>query len=143
MTSQITEINRPVIQKLVKELEPLMKNIVSNYGLDASYKRGSYSDSFVNMTFEVVVPGIHEEEVNDMAKDLGAHFSIGDEYTDSKGETFRITGINTKARKNKVLLLRVRDGERYVTSIVGVNSRMRFEKAKARAEKAKARGWKE
>ena len=134
MTSQITEINRPVIQKLVKELEPLMKNIVSNYGLDVSYKRGNFGFSSVDLTFEIVVPEAHEEQLNAIGNMYGAEFKIGDEYSDHTGTTFRVTGFNANARKNRAQIIRLSDGGHYRTTIQHINARMRFEKAKAQGK---------
>lgn len=134
MVAKIKELDKKVVRKLAVELAEVMGKTLKKYGLDVSYKRGLVDFSSVDMTFEVVVPEAHEEQLNAIGNMYGAEFKIGDEYSDHKGTTYRVTGFNPKAHKNTVQVTRLFDNGKYKTSIRNVNSLMRFEKAKAKGK---------
>ena len=134
MTEQIKELDRKVVEKLSVELEEVVAKTLEKYGLDVSYKRGNFGFSSVDLTFEIVVPEAHEEQLNAIGNMYGAEFKIGDEYSDHTGTTFRVTGFNANARKNRAQIIRLSDGGHYRTTIQHINARMRFEKAKAQGK---------
>lgn len=135
MVAKIKKLDKKVARKLAVELEEVIAKTVEKYGLDVSYKRGLVDPSFVDMTFEIVVPEAHEEQLNDIGNMYGAEFKIGDEYSDPRGTTYRVTGFNPKAPKNTVEVIRLSDNGKYKTTIRSINSRIRFEKAKAKGGK--------
>ncbi len=134
MVAKIKELDRKVVEKLSVELEEVIAKTLEKYGLDVSHKRGNFGFSSVDLTFEIVVPEAHEEQLNAIGNMYGAEFKIGDEYSDHKGTTYRVTGFNPKAHKNTVQVTRLFDNGKYKTSIRNVNSLMRFEKAKAKGK---------
>ena len=134
MTEQIKELDKHVVRELAVELAEVMGKTLKKYGLDVSYKRGLVDPSFVDLTFEIVVPEAHEDHLNSIGDMYGAEFKIGDEYSDHTGTTFRVTGFNANARKNRAQIIRLSDGGHYRTTIQHINSRMRFEKAKAQGK---------
>lgn len=116
----LTKINKATCQHLRKDVEQALKTVADKHGIRITTGRGTFTDADFTMKIEMAVIG--EGGVNLKAKlefeQLAAfvglkpeHFGL--EFT-SGGERYQIVGIKSRATAKPVLVLRLRDGQRFV-----------------------------
>ena len=120
MSEVITSIDKSTIKDIETALMEVMPSAIKEVGLNVEYTRGRYSDSSVEMTFTVTVPGLREEEENKRGNLLDARFKVGFEFI-LNGEPFVVAGFNLRRPKYPVSIKRVRDGQRRKITVEYVN----------------------
>lgn len=120
MSEVITSIDKSTIKDIETALMEVMPSAMEEVGLNVEYTRGRYSDSSVEMTFTVTVPGLREEEENKRGNLLDARFKVGFEFI-LNGEPFVVAGFNLRRPKYPVSIKRVRDGQRRKITVEYVN----------------------
>ena len=120
MSEIITSIDKSTIKDIETALMEVMPSAMEEVGLNVEYTRGRYSDSSVEMTFTVTVPGLREEEENKRGNLLDARFKVGFEFI-LNGEPFVVAGFNLRRPKYQVSIKRVRDGQRRKITVEYVN----------------------
>ena len=120
MSEVITSIDKSTIKDIETALMEVMPSAMEEVGLNVEYTRGRYSNSSVEMTFTVSVPGLREEEENKRGKRVDAMFGVGFECT-LNGEDFVVTGFNLRRPKYPVSVTRVKDGQRRKFTIDYIN----------------------
>ena len=120
MSEVITSIDKSTIKDIETALMELMPSAMEEVGLNVEYTRGRYSNSSVEMTFTVTVPGLREEEENKRGNLLDARFKVGFEFI-LNGEPFVVAGFNLRRPKYPVSIKRVRDGQRRKITVEYVN----------------------
>ncbi len=120
MSEIITSIDKYTIKDIETALMEVMPSAMEEVGLNVEYTRGRYSNSSVEMTFTVTVPGLREEEENKRGNLLDARFKVGFEFI-LNGEPFVVAGFNLRRPKYPVSIKRVRDGQRRKITVEYVN----------------------
>jgi hypothetical protein len=120
MSEIITSIDKSTIKDIETALMEVMPSAMEEVGLNVEYTRGRYSNSSVEMTFTVSVPGLREEEENKRGKRVDAMFGVGFEFT-LNGEDFVVTGFNLRRPKYPVSVTRVKDGQRRKFTVDYIN----------------------
>jgi len=120
MSEIITSIDKSTIKDIETALMEVMPSAMEEVGLNVEYTRGRYSNSSVEMTFTVSVPGLREEAENRRGNILDAMFGVGFEFI-SNGENFVVTGFNLRRPKYPVSVSRVRDGQRRKFTVDYIN----------------------
>ena len=120
MSEVITSIDKSTIKDIETALMEVMPSAMEEVGLNVEYTRGRYSDSSVEMTFTVTVPGLREEEENKRGNLLDARFKVGFEFI-LNGEPFVVAGFNLRRPKYPVSVTRVKDGQRRKFTVDYIN----------------------
>jgi hypothetical protein len=122
MSQKITEFTRANVRSLMDEVEEVLKPLAEKHGLVLDRKGKSFYRDSVPAMFQFLVR-VEDEDGNALdskaqefkknatrvglkADDLGREFQ-------SRGETFKVTGLNLRARKYPVLAENVRTGKVY------------------------------
>lgn len=122
MSAKIKEFNRTNARELVEECCKALEPIAKKYGLTLDEKGRSFYRDRLPMKFDLIVPVMDEkgEALDPKAQEFKKKaLRVGLEPDDlhrefkSRGETYRIVGLNLRAKKYPVLGERVRDGKRF------------------------------
>lgn len=106
MTIEIESIDRDVCDQIGALLQKEMQHLLRNYNLNVKRKRSTYSDSNIQMKFEISLVNKHGKVLNRTVSDFPHYASrYGLDPTDLgrsfryKSKNYKITGINTAAHR--------------------------------------------
>lgn len=120
--SRLKEFNRSNCRELMAEVEEALKPIAEKHGLTLDRKGRTFYKDQMPVMFQFL---IRKEDEDGNALDAKAQAfkrsaaRVGLDPNDlhrefvSSGETYRITGLNTRAKRYPVIVERVRDGKKY------------------------------
>tara|TARA_R110002020_G_scaffold127198_2_gene285423 strand:+ start:2605 stop:2982 length:378 start_codon:yes stop_codon:yes gene_type:complete len=80
-------------------------------GLTVDMGRSTYyaEGHKIDIKFSVEIPAKADVLKNSELSNYGIDANVGDEFTDAYGDTYRILGVNRKARKFPIRILRLSD----------------------------------
>ena len=80
-------------------------------GLTVDMGRSTYyaEGHKIDIKFSVEIPAKADVLKNSELSNYGIDANVGDEFTDAYGDTYRILGVNRKARKFPIRILRISD----------------------------------
>jgi len=122
MTTKITRFERANVSAIMDECEKALQEIAERHGVTLDRKGRTYRRDALPVMFQFLIREVDDNgnEMDSKARDFvrvaSAYGLSADDYlaefTDN-GRTFRITGLNTRARGYPVLAEDVRTGKTY------------------------------
>jgi len=127
--TKIKNIDVKTSKIIVEELKASMQKTLNKYGLVVESNGGTVGSSGldVSLKFNVAVKGkdggnlAKEKEFAYLAYDIGLECKYGFEFTGSKGETLKVTGISPRRSKFPVDLEDVVNGKSMKAPVSYVN----------------------
>lgn len=125
--SNVKEMTRPVCREISNEIESALKGIEQKYGVKIESKGGTFTSN--NYTLRLAISLIKDGEVitkeaeafKANAEFYGLNASdLGKRFTSPSGKAFEIIGLNTRARKYKILAREVGTNKVYKFSAESV-----------------------
>ena len=113
------ELDRVVLKRLQEQCVEALATIAAEYGLQVEYGGGRFSKNDFNAKFKFYIQGDDGLSKAEETKFKANCFMYGlketmfGKYFTCDGTEFRITGINTRAKKHPIMCYRVSDGARF------------------------------
>ena len=120
------KITKPFLKVVRKDIEEALKSVEEKHGITFDLKNITFQDTSFDLKIEANIVGADTRFVKDY-KEFHKMYELPELGTDItlQGRHFKITGFNSKARKNCVLI-EDGNGGRYSCSIKAVNPLSKF-----------------
>ncbi len=122
--SKITKIDRTFIRLARPEIESALADFCTKYGLSVSVGKGKFSDSNVTLHVEFAVQNAAGVVVTKEVEAFNRyHAMFGLKATDLhrefgyRGNTYKLMGLNPKARRNPLIVERQPDGKTFIMPV--------------------------
>ena len=123
--TKIKKIGRQETKLLVNESLTVLQKAMNKYGIEVGQANGArYGGDTMTVKIEFKVPALSEERAESDYRLYMDSYSIKAPYGfefQAKGDTYKVTGINHKAPKNRILLLNTSNGRKAHCPVQTIN----------------------
>jgi hypothetical protein len=120
--NRIEAFDSPAVRAVLADAATVLEEFAAARGLILKRTRATFSPSTCPVAFEFIVAsedgspvGKEAEAFRSFAASFGLEpDDLGEEFSTLEGETFKIVGLKTRARKRPILVESARSGKNYV-----------------------------
>ena len=105
------QITKASAKQLAKECEDALKAVAERHGLTVAYKGGRFTSSTFTPKLEFATPGNDREAFEREASWVGLEATDFNKVFVYLGESYKIMGINMRARRYPINVKRLSDGQ--------------------------------
>jgi len=118
---KIKTFDRTNLRNLTTDISEALKTVATKYGISLTYKGARFSPSNATIKLEAAVIGASGVAESRERKDFTTYasmYNLNPAWLDKLfvhgGESFKITGLSTRKRKNPVLCVSQRNNKTYI-----------------------------